>query len=436
MIAMKSQADIVPPPTEHQVWPILVVLTAALSFSFLDRQILTLLVEPIRADLGLSDVQVAQAGGLAFALTYTFCGPALGWLADRYDPRRLLTACMVLWCASTIACAFAQSGLHLAIARSLVGLGEAALAPCAYLIISRSTQAPALGRAFAFYGLGAVIGTGMGLFGGGMLLKALEASQPWGLVPWRWVFIAAGAPGLLVALSTLALPSRRQLAPALGAAEPASVWRFFASRPWVWIYYLLAFSAFAVLHYGVFFWSPTWLSRTHAMTVASAGQLIGVLTIVAGPIGLAFGGLAIDRLRASTAGAAAAPALVAMGCSLPLAIACVLAFTSDTFAIAAAGLCAIIFFSFALASISGVFITSLAPEAVRGRATAGAVLVTNLAGLGFGPTLFALLTTHHPGGLSASLLIISLACASLSLVSLWLLIGRLNLDAKTRLAQR
>ena len=147
-------------PDEKYAWYVMAVLVVAYAFSYIDRTILTLLVEPIRASLDITDTQISLLHGLAFALFYTLLGMPIGWLADRGNRVRIISIGIFLWSMATAACGLANSFLQMFIARVSVGIGEAALSPSAYSLVTDYFKPAKLSRAFSVYNTGLFIGSG------------------------------------------------------------------------------------------------------------------------------------------------------------------------------------------------------------------------------------------------------------------------------------
>lgn len=222
------------PVSTARAWSALAVLMLAYTVSFVDRTILSLLIPPIQRDLGISDTQVSLLAGFAFAIFYTLMGIPLGRIADRYNRRNLIAVGITVWCLMTAACGLARTYWELFLARVGVGIGEAALSPAAYSMISDLFPRDQLGRAIAIYSIGLPIGSGVALLIGALVVGMVANVPPitlplvGTLYAWQLTFLLVGLPGLIVALLVLALrePQRRDqvvgqpLAPAsLGPAH-------------------------------------------------------------------------------------------------------------------------------------------------------------------------------------------------------------------------
>ena len=219
-------------PPEGYSWYVVVVLMLFYTLSFVDRQIIALLVEPMKADLGLTDVQMSLLGGLSFAVFYTVFGIPMGRLADSCNRRRLIAVGVALWSLMTTLCGFTSRFYHLLLLRMGVGLGEAALSPAAFSMIADYFPRRKRATALSIYSIGIYLGAGLAFTGGAILLgwaDRLVSSREGNplpvlgdIQPWQIVFLAVGLPGLLLTclLATVREPNRQGSGPAGG--EPRS----------------------------------------------------------------------------------------------------------------------------------------------------------------------------------------------------------------------
>lgn len=234
-------------PSAGRAWWAVALLCAAAIISYSDRQVMSLVVDPIRRDLGISDVQIGLLIGTAFALIYGIAGVPLGYLADRTSRRNLIAAGMVVWSAATVYCGFARSFREMFCARLLVGLGEAVLSPAAVSLISDLFPPARRGVALGAYFTGVSVGIGSAVMIGGALLHGINAGWAGGtflaqLPPWRAVLVLIGVPGFLGALLMLTfrepLRHTNEVEPAAqGAGPPGTLFggtcfRCSPSSPW------------------------------------------------------------------------------------------------------------------------------------------------------------------------------------------------------------
>lgn len=272
------------------------VLLFVYILNFLDRQILNILGEPIKADLGLNDTQLGLLAGPAFAVFYAVLGIPIARFADRSSTNRvsLISVSLIIWSGMTVLCGFAQNLWQMALARIGVGVGEAGCTPSAHSLISDAVPPEKRASAMAFYGMGVPIGSLLGLVIGGVV------NDIWG---WRAALMLVGAPGVLLALLLPLLlrePRRSALtkvevSPARQTQIPVreAMAEIFSSRAYVLL--LVAASVAAFLSYGKGLWTLSLFIRSHGLTTTEVGLLGSVTLGVAGVFGTWLGGWSADR---------------------------------------------------------------------------------------------------------------------------------------------
>ena len=367
----------------------LLVLTGVALLNFLDRQIIAILAEPIKRDLGLSDAQVGLMAGLSFAILYTTLGIPIAWLADRWHRPRIIAIAIALWSAMTVACGLAGNFVQLFIARVGVGIGEAGSGPASHSLLSDTFPPEKRAGAFGLYGIGIPLGAFVAYAGGGWLVENMS---------WRAAFIAAGAPGLLLALIVWltvkeprvhAAPERQSVLEALKAlgGKPA-YWNLVAAAALV-AFVAYGFSAF----YGAFF------VRIHGMGYAQLGLTLGAMIGLSGAIGAGLGGLVADRVgRRAPSMVLVLPALVLIGAAPLFAMGLVA--TNKWIAIAllaAPTIAATFYYGPTFASVQG-----LSPPRSRAMASAIFILLSSLFGMGLGPVFAGALSDHFKDAALAS----------------------------------
>ncbi len=290
-------------PNRGYAWCVVAILIGTAILSYTDRQVLSLLVDPVRRDLGISDTQVSLLLGTAFAVIYGVAGIPLGVLADRVSRRYLILAGVVVWSLGTLACAFSQSFAELFAARLVVGLGEAVLSPAAISLISDYFPPSRRGTAVGCFLSGIAIGIGASILIGGGVLHAVETGAFVGTrfaaeAPWRLVLLVIGAPGLVWALAILLIrePARRaQKTVATTSADGQPV----RSTAWVRvapIYLVVAAASFVDNAVGA--WAPTLVIREFSRNAADVGVSLGLLLTAAFGGGVLVGGWLADRVGA------------------------------------------------------------------------------------------------------------------------------------------
>src|ERR1700730_6987405 len=271
-------------PSRFYAWTVVAILIATAVLSYTDRQVLSLLVDPIRSDMGISDTQISLLLGTAFAVIYGIAGTPLGYWADRISRRNLIFAGVSVWSLGTIACGFSHNFREIFASRIVVGLGEAALSPAAISLISDYFPPSRRGTAVGAFLSGIAMGNGAAILIGGGVLHAIGsgalAATPLAVyAPWRMVLLLIGGPGLLWALAILLIrePVRyttEGASTSVGVAD-GSTWR---ATPWarvVPIYIVLAAASFVDNAVGA--WAPTLLIREFSRNPAQAGVELRLL---------------------------------------------------------------------------------------------------------------------------------------------------------------
>ncbi|WP_244808574.1 MULTISPECIES: MFS transporter [Caballeronia] len=287
---MKAAASM---PPLSRGYTTLTVLIVAYIISLVDRQVMSLMVAPIKQTLHINDVQIGLLQGFSFALFYCILGLPLGRAADRSSRRVLIAVGMAFWSAATIACAFAHSFTELFVARICVGIGEAALAPAAYSLLADLFPPKRLIRANALFSMGAMLGGGLALVVGGTALDyAMKFS---GLLfggqfqPWQLVFIAVGLPGILLTAVLLALvkePKRLDDTPIPSIREACS--QLWTLRGHLVPLYTCA-TLLAIVTFANLGWLPTHFIRVFHMTATETGLSLGIALMAGCVVGAYFG---------------------------------------------------------------------------------------------------------------------------------------------------
>lgn len=390
-------------------WYMLVVLLIAYTLSFLDRTLLSLLIAPVKQDLGLSDTGISLLLGFAFALLYTVVGVPLGYLADRTNRRRLIITGIVFWSTMTALCGLAKNFWSLFAARIGVGIGEATLTPAAYSILSDSFPRKRLGRVMAIYSVGLPLGSGLALGLGGVLIDWITSLGPVALpflgvlAPWRLSFIFVGVSGLAVVLLMLSVrePKRRKNITTANndttnngtqTSGEIGLVAFVCCHPRTLSAHFIGISILALVIYGNMMWIPAFLGRTYGISISEIGTTYGFITASCGAIGLLIGGFSADWLFAR--GRSDAHLLTVLLSALlcwPLFVMMPLMPTAGW---AFAALVPMTIVSTIHGGIAGAALQLMTPNHLRARIITLYFLVANIIGVGLGPTLIALLSDY------------------------------------------
>ena len=386
-------------PRRGYAWYVVVLLMVLYLCSFLDRNIITLLVEPLKRDLDLSDVEIGMLYGLAFATFYTTLGLFAAGMADLWNRPAVIAVGVVLWSLATAACGLASNYVQLFIARMLVGVGQAALSPAAYSLIADYFPPKTRLRATATYAAGLYLGIGLATLTGGLVINwvagggSAELPVLGSLRGWQVVFIVVGLPGVLLGVLTLASvreTARFGEAPEAGVSARSFVRFLGGPQRTLYLTHFLGFSCQVTYSYSFGAWTPSFLIREFGWTQAQTGLGLGSVTLVTAPLGVYLGSVAAQRLRRRWPRDAEIRVAFAIALSaLPFALAFPFAPTA-TLALALIGVTqCLISMPF---GISPVALNEVTPNRFRARIIAVYLFCVNLLGLSLGPVGVALLT--------------------------------------------
>lgn len=377
-------------------WYVVGVLILAYTFSFIDRQILTLLVGPIRASLKITDFQLSLLHGFAFALFYSVMGIPIGRLVDSRKRTTIIAAGIAVWSVMTALCGLSRSFMHLFIARIGVGVGEAALSPGAYSMIGDYFPPHQRPRALSLYISAAYIGGGIATIAGGALIAMmtpLDLPVIGYLEAWQSLFVLVGLPGLLVALWVLTIrePARTDVK-AGTLANFAEVRRHMGRRKAAYALLILGYAFSGIIWNGAIAWIPTYFIRIFGWTASEISLPYGLITMVSGTSGIILGGWIATRLRArGIVDANLLIGLLAICVAMPTGIAASLVGSAEV----ALALFAIFLFGCAMPWGSAVAaLQEITPNQMRGQVSAIYLFCLSLFGMGFGPTIVASFTDH------------------------------------------
>jgi len=378
-----AQSPLVSPRYRSYVLGVLVVVYA---FNFLDRQIVTILAEPIKLDLGLNDTQIGLMTGLAFALFYTILGIPLARLADRANRVSIISAALVVWSGMTALCGLAQNFVQILAARIGVGVGEAGCSPPAHSLIADYFPPEKRASALSIYALGIPIGSILGLLAGGWIAE---------FYGWRAAFLIVGLPGILLAV-LLKLTVRE---PIRGMSDAASAVR--GEQPPIGEAVRILLRNKTIVHlamggaltsfvgYGLGQWTPAFFMRLHGMGIAETATYLGLVLGVASAVGTFLGGAIADRLavrdRRMYAWIPAAGVLLAF----PFYVVGLMA--PNPYVAIAILIAPSVMNSLWLGPAFGT-IQNLAPMRMRAMASALVLFILNIIGLGLGPFLVGVLS--------------------------------------------
>ncbi|RRN64167.1 MFS transporter [Caulobacter sp. 602-1] len=368
--------------------------------SFIDRQILSLLIAPIQADLRISDTQFGLLSGLAFALFYALMGLPIASLSDSKSRPLIIAAGVAFWSLATVGCGLARNFAQLFLARVCVGAGEAALTPATYSLISDLFPKDRLGRAVAVYSLGSFLGAGIAFLVGGAVIALVSAHGVTqigaiSLSPWQLVFILVGLPGLPVALlvrQTIREPFGDGRRPSQDTPPFSAVLALLGRQRRIFVPHIAGFMLAAMALFAVLGWSPAFIMRRYGLSPAESGVWLGLVAVFAGGGGCLASGWLMDAM--TRAGRANAPFLTGIVGATGTALAALpVPFAPNApAAFALVGL-AMFFASFPMPPSTAV-IQIAAPPRLRSRVAAIFIFFNSLIGLAVGNGLIGYLNDH------------------------------------------
>lgn len=358
----------------------LAMLLLVYTFNFVDRQIFSILVPAIKAELSLTDTQLGVLGGLAFALLYSTLAIPLAWIADRTSRTWVITISLGVWSGFTALCGWAGNFAQLFGARLGVGVGEAGGVAPSYAVIADTFPPQSRARALAVYSLGIPLGSAAGVLLGGYIATTVN---------WRAAFLAVGLAGIALAPLFRLLVREPARDRAIATTEPVRrVFAILARKPSFW---LLAFgaSASSMLGYGLAFWLPSLLKRSFHLELQDISYFYGAILLLGGVPGVLLGGAIGDRFGTRDRAAYARAPAIAFVIAVPLFAAGILSSSATA---------AFLFFlvpqALAYVWLAPVItaVQHLVPPHMRATASASFLFINNLIGLGAGSFLLGALS--------------------------------------------
>lgn len=370
-------------------WYALGVLTLVYTSSHVDRQIMAIVLEPIKQELGASDTQMGFLVGLTFAIFYATLGMPIAMFADRSNRRNIVTAATTIWSAMTVACGYAGSFVQLALARIGVGIGEAGSSPPSHSLISDLFPVATRGTAMGIFALGVNLGLLIAYLVGGWLVEA---------VGWRMTFVWVGAPGLAIAalLYFTTIEPRRgamDLTPGPGGDDAPpflAVWRHMWRVRTV-RHTTIGAALAGFVGYGFVLWMPAFLMRSHGLGPAEVGLALALLTGLVGGFGTFTAGRLADSLSKRDERWRVWVVAVGKAGYVPFLAAVFL--VDNLWAALALYVIPAFFGGFYLAPTFAI-VQSLVTLRMRALASSIMLFILNIIGLGFGPQLVGVLSDY------------------------------------------
>lgn len=417
--------------TTPQAYYALAVLLAAYILSFVDRNIMAVLIGPIRQDLDISDFQYSLLHGFAFSMFYIVLGIPIARLADHSNRKWIITIGIFFWSIMCCLCGMARTVVMLFIARIGVGIGEAALSPPAFSMLSDLFPPAKHARAFAVYSLGVTIGGGLSAIVGGYVYSFF--SQTGGTTlpllghigPWQMTFVAVGAPGIIIVLllAFIREPERRLERDPVQVDENSSLgefWQYLKRHRRIYIGIMGANSLLTVMTYGTLAWFIEFLIRTYDVPRADAGLQFGMINIIAGSLGAIVIGWLVQPMVQR--GMNDAPVRMLLIVSALVLVPTALGPLSPNPGLAVILACPTMFL---LNGFYGPGVTALqmiTPNRMKAQVTALSLFFANFFGLALGPTIVASLTDFvfgNDGDLRYSLAVLPVVLCPIAGLLAW-----------------
>ena len=392
---------------------VLFLLTVVYLINFVDRQIISILLPFIKDEFQVSDTWLGLLSGLAFGLFYATLGIPIARFADRHSRRTIISVSLALFSVMTVLCGLASQFWQLFLARMGVGVGEAGTSPPSHSIIADLYKPEERATAMGIFALGVPLGIMVGFFAGGQIAAAFD---------WRVAFVAAGLPGLFLALIvyfTLRDPPRgladnRHHDDAEQPPLSEVVTILISRRAFVHICFGSALSA--MVGYGVAQWVPSYLVRTHEMDIGTVGLVLALIFGVFGGIGTFFGGYLADKMAQRDVRWTMWLPAIGVTVSTPFAL---FFYLSDMVLL---GILAFL----VPATLSAIFLApalsicqSLVPTAMRATTSAVFLFITNIVGLGLGPLVIGALSDLLLPAAGDASTALRWSLALVSLIGLW-----------------
>ena len=398
--------------------------------SFVDRQILNLLVEPIKADLGFTDVEISALQGIAFAIFYATMGIPIARLSDLSSRKLIISLGVACWSIATAACGLAKTFAGLFTARMLVGVGESSLSPAAYSMVADLFPKNRMAKPMGVFGAGIFAGGGLAYMVGGKVVEWAYSIDNISLplfgqvAPWAFCFLLVGGPlGLmmLILLATIKEPERHVRHDAQqDDLSIKAVITFIRSRLLMFVLLFSGLALIAMMVYGIHAWTPAFFMREFDTEIGDLGVKLGGILLVSGGAGVYCGGWLADRLYSRGRNDAHILTMMAVATGLCVSIPLYPLMPSETLVYVAFGV--VQFVAGAPVGVAAASIQLITPNRMRGQVTAFYLLIVNLVGAGLGPMIIAFFTDYvfmSDQKLGLSLAMFGAIFGPLALLLLW-----------------
>lgn len=388
-------------PSPLRAWSTVGILSLLYGFGTLDRQIMALLVGPIKRDLGFSDMEIGVLQGMAFALFFVLASPPIGWLVDRISRRVIIFWGTIVWSLCAAASGLANNFAQMFAARAGVGAGEATIQPTSFATIAEIFPAERLALPMSIFVIGANVGAGLSFIFGGLVVDWADSAGAGAvslfgdIEPWRLAFLVTGLPGLALAFIVFLMPRTRVNRDAIDRGEGgdfARAWRHYRSHLRFYLLHNVAFACCIGMIVGLLAWNPAFLARQHGWDAATAGVWLGATQIPTSLLALGLHGWAVDRLFRSGMEDAHMRWFAVM-CPLAAGFAAAAYLAPGPWLMLALFNCSL----FCIAPYPGIAAAALqiaTPPELRGKISSAYLIGLNLLGAMTGPMLIAAFTQY------------------------------------------
>tara|TARA_X000000368_G_scaffold111836_1_gene87112 strand:+ start:1922 stop:3223 length:1302 start_codon:yes stop_codon:yes gene_type:complete len=400
-------------------WYVAFVLLIGFTFSFIDRQVLNLLVVPIQNDLNITDTQISALQGLAFVLTYVGLCIPIGRLVDKSHRITVMIIGLLVWSIATIACGFSKNYVSMFIARMGIGAGESTVHPGSISILGDYFDSDKIASPMSVYLLGPYLGAGIAMIFGAQVLdwtSQMDSNVILPLVgevaPWQLTFIAVGLPGILVAALFLTIREPQRKIPEVDSKEVPSFKKIaqYMKKNWqVYSAIIIGNSCLIILLYGLQSWVPTMLLRVYEWDLIQSGRVYGIIAMLAGSAGVLSGPFVLKLMTGRSINAPHFK-LAIFGISMASISLIMLPFQANVNIALVFVAFASFFVTLPLAGTSSAMVI-VSPNRIRGVITGIYVVVTSVFGLVLGPFLVASSTDfifQDPNSVAKSLALVSI----------------------------
>jgi len=394
-----NQSDVLADPRRR--WLIVAILTGCLALSYLDRQLIAIVVDPLRRSLDVTDVQIGLAQGLAFTGCATIAGVGMAWIVDRWNRSLLIAICIAIWSTGAMACGLATNFWQFLLARSVVAIGEAGLTPAMISICTDLFRRQDLPRANAMLMTGSYFGTALALFFGGWLLDWLQSAPEairalmGDMEPWRLLFLLAGIPGVFAIVAVLLIirePPRSEVSSIAEETRSGDIRQVLNAKNRFLVFYLFATMLLFLVFFAQVAWAPTILIRVHEISPGRAGAMLGPAFLASGLLGSGAVLLLVRGVSADQMMARIMSIVFMVGIGL-LTGSLILAF-SKTLLVAVLGYCLAAFSAGVLVAMSPLPVQLVSPNKLRGMMIAVIACFYSVGSAGGGPLAIAAITDH------------------------------------------